>query len=134
MTRSDSAICLPSSDAVILEAPCDNATSADIETLLHFGHLVSAVVRDGKLVSVAYTDLAIDEDTDAVEVGIETAVGYRRQGHAKSALAALISELERQDIEPIYICSQFNKSSLALADAFGFELEGREYDYIFRRD
>lgn len=134
MTRPAFEESMPASDAVMLNEPCDNCTSADIDTLLRFGHLVSAVVKDGKVVSVAYTDLAIDEDTDAVEIGIETAVGYRRHGHAKSALARLLLELEKRDIEPIYICSEFNKPSLTLARAFGFELEGREYDYIFRRD
>lgn len=132
MSRESGEIELISSDAVILNAPMKNLTTTDIPTLLEFGHIVAAVIRDGAVVCTAYTDLV--PDGDAVEVGIETAVGYRRKGYAKRALSALIRELEGRGIRPIYICSENNRASVKTAESCGFVREATEYNYVFRRD
>lgn len=134
MSRDTSTDEINVKNAVILDNPIENLTSADVTTLIKFGHIVSAVILDKKIVSVAYTDLAPAEDTDALEVGVETAVGYRHSGYAKDALSNLILELSERDIIPIYISSEFNRPSLALARSLGFKSEGREYDCVFRRD
>ncbi len=121
------------SNAVILDSPVKNLTSADIPSLLEFGHIVSAVIIDGAIVSCAYTDLNPD-GAKSVEIGIETATLYRRKGYAKSALVGLIRELEKKGIAPVYICSESNRPSIKLARSCNFIPEAREYNYVFRRN
>lgn len=120
-------------DSVLLTSPQKNATTADIESLLKFGHIASAVVREGTVVSVAYTDLAPDFDTAEIEVGIETAPAYRGRGLARAALSGLICELAHQGITPVYVTSRGNRASQRLARTLGFVKEAVEYNFVFRR-
>lgn len=109
-----------------------NLTTTDIHSMLEFGHIVCVVVRDGAIVCTAYTNLP--PEGDEVEIGVETAPAYRKNGYAKVSLSLLINELSKMGIRPIYACSQSNRASISLARSLGFTLEGREYDYVFRRD
>ncbi len=123
---------LDSSGSVILTEPMKNITTADLPSLLEFGHTVAAVVQNDTVVCVAYTNLP--PEGDAVEIGVECAPEYRNRGFARSALSALIAELERSGITPVYVCSVSNRASLRLAISLGFELEATEYNYVFRRN
>ncbi len=131
MTR-DNSITLPCSESVILDAPIKNNTTADIESLIEFGHIVAAKIVDGAVVACAYTDLN-PQGCEYVEIGVETAHAYRHKGYAKSVLQTLISRLNELDIKPVYITSAHNKASLKLAKSLGFEAEAFEYNYVFRR-
>lgn len=119
-------------DAERLLEEMKNLTTTDIHSMLEFGHIVCVVLRDNAIVCTAYTNLP--PDGDEVEIGVETAPAYRKQGYARDALSRLITELAKLDIRPIYACSESNRASLRLAHSLGFTLEAREYDYIFRRD
>lgn len=130
-TRDMSASTLDPGDSIILTAPIKNATTADIDSLIEFGHTVSAIVRDGEIVSVAYTDLV--PDSSYVEVGIETVPKWRKKGLAKAALSGLILELKRNGVAPIFICSRSNRASISTAHSLGFKKESTEYNYVFRR-
>ena len=132
MSRLSSSPDISKSNAVIISEPIKNLTTTDIPTLLEFGHIISAVIVDGCVVSTAYTDLP--PDGEFVEVGVETAPSYRHEGYAKDALLTLIYELEALGKHPIYICSKSNKASLSLAKSCDFELEAMEYNYVFRRN
>lgn len=130
-TRDTDTSALDPGDSIILTTPMKNATTADIDSLIEFGHTVSAIVRDGEIVSVAYTDLV--PDSSYVEVGIETAPKWRRKGLAKAALSGLILELKKNGVSPIFICSRSNRASVCTAKSLGFEKESTEYNYVFRR-
>lgn len=119
-------------DAVILASATDNKTTADIDSLIEFGHVVAAKIVDGSVVACAYTDLNPD-GCKFVEIGVETAPEYRRRGYAKSTLQALITKLNELGIIPVYITSVNNKASLTLAKSLGFEADAFEYNYVFRR-
>ncbi len=108
-----------------------NLTSAPIRDLLELGHVVCAVLEGSSVVCAAYTDLP--PNAKMVEVGVETAPSYRRRGHAKDCMTALISELAKMGIKPIYYCSESNTGSVKLARSLGFVSEAIEYDYVFRR-
>lgn len=108
-----------------------NHTTAPVDQLIELGHTVCAVIEDSDIVCVAYTNLP--PDGSAVEIGVETAPSYRRKGLAKDALSKLICELENNEKEAIYICSQSNTASVRLAASLGFVTEATEYDYVFRR-
>lgn len=123
---------LEHNDCDILKTNMPNLTSADVSSLVEFGHIVSAKIIDGRIVSVAYTNLN-PTDCSAVEIGVETAPGYRRCGYAKRVLSTLINELENMDIAPIYVTSKNNYASIKLAKSIGFECEALEYNYVFRR-
>ncbi len=123
---------LPDGNCHILKSDMPNLTSADVSSLIEFGHIVAAKTLDNKIVSVAYTNLD-PIGCSAVEIGVETASGYRQRGFAKDALCTLINELERMNISPIYVCSKTNRASIKLAESLNFETEAFEYNYVFRR-
>lgn len=131
MTQAENTKVIPS-DAVILDTPMKNNTTADIDSLLEFGHIISAKIIDGAIVAVAYTDLN-PAGCEFVEIGVETAPGYRRRGYAKSVLQNLINRLYDLNIKPVYITSTHNKASLKLAKSLGFMTDAFEYNYVFRR-
>ena len=133
MSRNESIVPSPTSAIRLTDKSTysKNLTTVPMRDLLELGHIVCAVMVDSSIVSVAYTDLP--PDGKAVEVGVETAPAYRNRGYAKDALTKLISELDRIDTVPIYICSQSNTASMRLAKSLGFSTQAMEYNYIFRR-
>lgn len=123
-----------STKAVLLTDTQDytkNLTTAPVRDLLELGHLVCAVLEESNIVCVAYTN--IPPSASLVEVGVETAPSYRRRGYAKDCVSALIGELAKNDIKPIYYTSASNSASIKLAKSIGFTTEAVEYDYVFRR-
>lgn len=124
----------PPEKAVRISSTSDyakNLTSAPVRDMIELGHTVCAVLDGTSIVCVAYTDLP--PESKSVEIGVETAPAYRRRGFAKDCMSALIRELAKDKIEPIYYCSQSNTPSLKLARSLGFVEEAIEYDYVFRR-
>lgn len=128
----DSDSSLPDGNCHILKSDMPNLTSADVSSLIEFGHIVAVKILDDKIVSVAYTNLN-PTDCSAVEIGVETATGYRKRGFAKDALRTLINKLDKMNISPIYVCSKTNRASIKLAESLKFKTEAIEYNYVFRR-
>lgn len=93
---------------------------------------IAAVIRDGKLVSLAATNGAPAEDT--AEISVDTAEGYRRHGYGRSCVAALTRELLRRGLGVRYVSFGSNDPSLALALGLGFTEESRCFDAVCYRD
>ncbi len=124
----------PPEKAVRISSTSDyskNLTSAPVRDMIELGHTVCAILDGASIVCVAYTNLP--PEAKSVEIGVETAPAYRRRGFAKDCMSALIRELAKNEIKPVYYCSQSNKPSLRLARSLGFVEEAIEYDYVFRR-
>lgn len=106
----------------------DDLTDTDIDGLLSEGYIVFAAVVDGKIVAVANTGVPIDDDTPCeVEIGVDTAEGYRRRGFAKACVSALASELSRLGHTAIYECASGNMASIRLAESLGGEIVCKKY-------
>ncbi len=93
---------------------------------------IAAVIRDGKLVSLAATNGAPAEGT--AEISVDTAEGYRRHGYGRSCVAALTRELLRRGLGVRYVSFGSNDPSLALALGLGFTEESRCFDAVCYRD
>ncbi len=112
----------------------DNNTTYDIEASLDDGRLVYGVKADGRVVSVAVTHTAPDEAAgDTVEVGVETAPGFRGRGYATLALSALSQELFRRGFLTEYRCQRYNGASRKVAERAGLSEVGKYYYYVGRR-
>ena len=92
---------------------------------------IAAVIRDGKLVSLAATNGAPAEGT--AEISVDTAEGYRRHGYGRSCVAALTRELLRRGLGVRYVSFGSNDPSLALALGLGFTEESRCFDAVCYR-
>ena len=57
---------------------------------------------------------------DDAEVGIETVPAFRRRGLARVACAALIEDLVRRGLVPVWSCREDNTGSARLAGSLGF--------------
>ena len=93
---------------------------------------IAAVIRDGKLVSLAASNGAPAEGT--AEISVDTAEGYRRHGYGRSCVAALTRELLRRGLGVRYVSFGSNDPSLALALGLGFTEESRCFDAVCYRD
>jgi GNAT superfamily N-acetyltransferase len=60
-----------------------------------------------------------------VELGIETAPGFRRRGLARAAAAAMVDDLVRAGRTPVWACREDNTGSLRLARSLGFAVSRR---------
>ena len=91
------------------------------------------ILREGQLVSAAWSLVDTAGNVNAREIALETAPAYRRQGLASAAASALICDLLSAGQRPIYRCSEDNAASLAVACAIGLRRVGTEYAPAFRR-
>ncbi|GAA3077490.1 RimJ/RimL family protein N-acetyltransferase [Kribbella aluminosa] len=94
-----------------------------------FGWLVKLAVVDGVVVGYAGFHGPPDE-AGMVEIGYTVDPPYRRQGHARSIVTAL---LERAAAEPLVqtvraTISPTNQASLATIAGFGFVQNGEQWD------
>lgn len=83
------------------------------------------MVRGAEVGATAFTSFRFG---DALELGIETMPAARRQGLGFAVAAAMIADLMRQGIEPIWSCRKQNTASVALARRLGFRI-AREDPY-----
>ncbi len=93
---------------------------------------VAAIVRDGKIISLAATNGAPSDGK--AEISVDTAEDYRRQGYGRSCVAALTRELLRRGLGVRYVSFGSNDPSLALAHSIGFTEESRCFDAVCYRD
>ncbi|WP_058303198.1 GNAT family N-acetyltransferase [Gorillibacterium timonense] len=76
------------------------------------------VIENGVIASVAFTSYLSDRE---LEIGIETAEGYKGRGLAYESSSALIEYCLRHDLEPVWGCREGNIGSYRLARKLGFE-------------
>lgn len=112
----------------------ENLTTFDIAACLAYERVIYAVVEDGKIVSVAVTCEAPGKEDDLVEIGTETAVGYRQKGYAKAAVCALTAHLRERGYRVLYKCHHENLASTKVARSAGFAEVGRFFYYVLRKD
>lgn len=75
-------------------------------------------VVEGKPASTAFASCRTERE---LEIGIETADGYRGHGYAFDVSAALIAYCLEQGLEPVWACRLENEGSFRLAQRLGFE-------------
>lgn len=111
-----------------------NLTTFDIAECLAYERVIFAMVKEGQIVSVAVTSEAPQKGAEWVEIGTETAVGYRGKGYAKAAVRALSAFLVQKGYRVLYKCHHENLASTAVARGAGFDEVGRFYYYVLRKD
>lgn len=111
-----------------------NKTTFDIGECLAAGRVIYAVIEEDAIVSVAVTAEAPAHGAEWVEIGTETAVGYRNRGYARAAVRALSAFLTARGFAVLYKCHRENKASIATAKSAGFDELGKFYYYVLRKD
>ena len=111
-----------------------NLTTFDIAQCLAHERIIFAVVEEGQIVSVAVTCEAPRKGAEWVEIGTETAVGYRGKGYSKAAVRALSAFLIQKGYRVLYKCHHQNQASVSVARGAGFDEIGRFYYYVLRKD
>jgi len=120
-TLSD-ALDVPCPDVVRLYGNEDynDLTDTDIVGLLDSGFIIYAAVVDGNIAALANTGEPINRNTAAaVEIGVDTALEYRRRGYGKACVCALVNELEALGHTAIYECASKNLPSIKLIEGIG---------------
>ena len=85
---------------------------------------------DGELASTAFSSYVHD---GLLELGIETAEGYRGKGFAQHTCSALIDHCLKNDYEPVWSCRLENTGSYRLAVKLGFRASLEIPYYRLRR-
>lgn len=87
--------------------------------------VVYGVVEDERVVSVAYAHRSGIMEDQVVDIGVETAMPYRRRGFAKAVVGVVTAHMVRRGGEALYACSPRNFGSVATARSVGFEWYSR---------
>jgi len=87
--------------------------------------IVYGFVEDRRVVSVAYAHRSGIMEDQVVDIGVETAEGYRRKGYAKTVVSAVTAHMVQAGGQALYACSPRNFASIATARSVGYELYGR---------
>ena len=111
-----------------------NLTTFNIRDCLAYERIVYAIVKDGQIVSVAVTSEAPQKGADWVEIGTETAVGYRGNGYSVAAVTALTDFLIQKGYSVLYKCHHKNLASTAVARRAGFSEVGKFYYYVLKKE
>lgn len=123
----DTTAILPSS-VKIEDDNFENLTTIEVKENLEKNIPTFATVENGKIVSLA----CVNEYTEGqrmLEITVETALGYRKKGYARSNTAALAKFLIENGYSVAYCCSRYNEGSRRIAESLGFDLVGRFYAY-----
>ena len=125
---------LPDTRKLTAEDDKINQTTYDLSCSEEFGMHAFGTVRDGKVVSASVTNNPVGEEPMIVEVGLETVPKMRQKGLGSSNLAALCKYLLAKGHNPEYRCMRHNVASFYSAKSVGFEVVGRFYDYVGRKN
>lgn len=82
--------------------------------------VVYGVVGDGEVTSCAFAHRAGVMEDLVCDVGVGTAVAFRRRGYARAAVSALVSTFTQRGSEARYSCGPNNEASIATARSVGF--------------
>ena len=110
----------------------NNRTTFDLESSADVGLVAFGAEEEGKIVSLAITHTP-PEDSDLVEVGVETIPSARKKGLASASLAALSRCLTEEGHTVEYRCQRYNRASRRTAQRVGFADCGRYYYYVCRK-
>ncbi|MBQ8836997.1 MAG: GNAT family N-acetyltransferase [Clostridia bacterium] len=110
-----------------------NLTTFNIAECLAYERVIYAVVKEGQIVSVAVTSESISSAKDIIEIGTETAVGYRKNGYSAAAVCALSEFLCAKGLKVLYKCHRENAASAAVARKAGFDEVGKFFYYVLRK-
>ncbi len=111
-----------------------NLTTFNIRDCLAYERVIFAIVKEGQIVSVAVTSEAPVKGAEWIEIGVETAVGYRKNGYAVVAARALSDFLIKKGYRVLYKCHHRNEASTAVARKAGFDEVGKFYYYVLKKD
>lgn len=103
-------------------------TDTDIDGLISEGYVIYAAILDGKIAALANTGEPITKDTPhEVEIGVDTAEEYRRQGLGAACVYALASELCEGGRAAVYECASANTASIHLAESLGGTVNSKKF-------
>ncbi|MBR2848405.1 MAG: GNAT family N-acetyltransferase [Clostridia bacterium] len=88
---------------------------------------------EGKIVAYAALNDSF-EDENTLEISVECAPAYRRQGLAASSAAALTYELIKRGYTVTYQCRRSNEASARVAEKVGFRDLGMRYSFVCYRN
>lgn len=103
-----------------------NRTTFSLSDLVEKGLAAFVTVIDGDVVSIATVNETL-ENTNCLEVTVETAVLHRGKKYAESNVAAITAYLLEQGATVAYCCRNTNTKSNKIARRVGFERVGRFY-------
>ncbi len=124
MTRREDinkSLILDSSEVIIPDKEYESLVDIDVKAL-EAGHLCFATVIDGNIVSVA-SENPYREDENTVNIGVETAEEYKRNGYGASNVAAITYYLLDTGMTVEYTVDNENEVSIRLAEKVGFTLD-----------
>ena len=83
-----------------------------------FGYFL---IQDGRMAACAFSS---GVSCEYVDIGVETAEGYRGKGYGRIVAAAMVKETLRRGKIPVWGCDTKNEASMRLALSLGFETVG----------
>ncbi len=110
-----------------------NLTTFNIAECLAYERVIYAVVKEGQIVSVAVTSESLRDAKEIVEIGTETAVGYRKNGYSTATVRALSEFLCEKGLRVLYKCHHENVASSSVARSAGFNEVGKFFYYVLRK-
>ncbi len=110
-----------------------NLTTFNISECLAYERVIYAVVKEGQMISVAVTSEAVKDAEEYIEIGTETAVGYRQMGYSTATVRALGEFLTAKGLKVLYKCHHENLASAKVARSAGFSEAGKFFYYVLRK-
>lgn len=87
--------------------------------------IVYGVVIDNTVVSVAYAHRTGEYQDSVADIGVETAIQYRKRGYARECVIAVANHVIQKGGQAVYKCAPENFASIATAKSAGFIEYGR---------
>ncbi len=103
-----------------------NRTTFALSELVEKGLCAFVTLIDGEVVSIATVNETL-ENTNCLEVTVETAVAHRGKKYAESNVAAITAYLLDKGATVAYCCRNTHTKSNKIARRVGFERVGRFY-------
>lgn len=110
-----------------------NLTTFNISQCLAYERVIYAVVKEGQIVSVAVSSESLKDADEIIEIGTETAVGYRKNGYSVATVRALSEFLCSKGLKVLYKCHHENVASESVARRAGFDEVGKFFYYVLRK-
>jgi len=118
--ESDGVRLLAAADTALIDAASPDLVGEGRERLretITNGHVAGAI-RDGAIVSLAYT---FATSTRHADIGVVTHPGWRGQGLAAAVSAQVAAAIQADGRTPVWSCGGTNLGSLRIAARLGFE-------------
>ncbi len=113
----------------------NDLTDTDIDGLIGEGYIIYAAVIGNDIVAVANTGVPITEDTPhEVEIGVDTAKNYRRNGYGRACISVLVNELSDLGHTAIYEYASKNTASARLIESLGGKVISHKFYIVGFRE